>query len=107
MARDFNFLCLCYVNYSNFYGTIMTCTVNLFKKWRQPLSVISGNDFESQFHILDRPDCIAQLAEHLASIPKVVDSIPFVVRHIFQLIWCGYRLTKSEENIAFQILTQL
>ena len=32
MARDFNFSCLCYVNYSNFYSTIMTCTVNLFKK---------------------------------------------------------------------------
>ena len=36
VARDFNFLCLCYVNYSNFYSTIRTCTVNLFKKWRQP-----------------------------------------------------------------------
>ena len=36
MARDFNFLCLCYVNYSSFHGTIMTCTVNLFIKWRQP-----------------------------------------------------------------------
>ena len=32
MARDFNFLYLCYVNYSNFHGTIMTCTVYLFIK---------------------------------------------------------------------------
>ena len=30
------FLRPCYVNYSSFHGTIMTCAVNLFKKWRQP-----------------------------------------------------------------------
>ena len=28
--------------------------------------------------------CVAQLAEHWASIPKVVGSIPTVVRYIFQ-----------------------
>ena len=32
----------------------------------------------------NRPDRVAQLAEHGASIPKVVGSIPTVVRHIFQ-----------------------
>ena len=32
----------------------------------------------------NRPDRVAQLAEHWASIPKVVGSIPTVVRHIFQ-----------------------
>ena len=32
-----------------------------------------------------------QLAEHWASIPKVVGWIPTVVRHIFQLARCGYR----------------
>ena len=31
-----------------------------------------------------RTDRVAQLAEHWASIPKVVDSIPTVARHIFQ-----------------------
>ena len=31
----------------------------------------------------NRPDRVAQLAEHWASIPKVVGSIPTVVRHIF------------------------
>ena len=31
-----------------------------------------------------RSDRVAQLAEHWASIPKVVGSIPTVVRHIFQ-----------------------
>ena len=30
----------------------------------------------------NRPDRVAQLAEHWASIPKVVGSIPTVVRHI-------------------------
>ena len=32
----------------------------------------------------NRPDRVAQLAEHWASIPKVVGSNPTVVRHIFQ-----------------------
>ena len=33
---------------------------------------------------LNRPDRVAQLAEHWASIPKVVGSIPTVDRHVFQ-----------------------
>ena len=39
----------------------------------------------------NRPDRVAQLAEHWASIPKVVGSIPTVVRHIFQAcpVWIG------------------
>ena len=32
----------------------------------------------------NRPDRVAQLAEHWASIPKVVGSNPTVARHIFQ-----------------------
>ena len=32
----------------------------------------------------NRPDRAAQLAEHWASIPKAVGSIPTVARHIFQ-----------------------
>ena len=32
----------------------------------------------------NQPDRVAQLAEHWASIPKVVGSIPTVARHIFQ-----------------------
>ena len=32
----------------------------------------------------NRPDHVAQLAEHWASIPKVVGSIPTVAGHIFQ-----------------------
>ena len=32
----------------------------------------------------NRPDHVAQLAEHWASILKVVGSIPTVARHIFQ-----------------------
>ena len=41
---------------------------------------------------MNRPDRVAQLAERWVSIPKVVGLIPTVVRHIFQLAWCGYRL---------------
>ena len=33
----------------------------------------------------NRPDRVAQLTEHWASIPKVVGSIPTVARHIFQV----------------------
>ena len=44
VLREINFLCLCYVNYSNIYGSIMTCTVNLFKKWIQPCLQFSGNE---------------------------------------------------------------
>ena len=49
-------------------------------------------DSVSKYHILEPPDRVAQLAEHWASIPKVVGSIPTVVRHIFQLAGCGYKL---------------
>ena len=35
---------------------------------------------------------VSQLAEHWANIAKVIGSIPTVVRHIFQLAWCGYKL---------------
>ena len=39
----------------------------------------------------NRPDRVAQLEEHGASIPKVVGSIPTVVRHMFQACpRCGY-----------------
>ena len=33
---------------------------------------------------LNRPDRVAQLAEHWASISKVVGSLPTMARHIFQ-----------------------
>ena len=39
-----------------------------------------------------RPDPVAQLAEHWASTPKVVGSIPTVARHIFKLARCGSTL---------------
>ena len=46
----------------------------------------------------NRPDRVAQLAEHWASIPKVVGSIPTVIRHIFQAIArCGYTLRVTSQ----------
>ena len=48
----------------------------------------------------NRPDRVAQLAEHWASIPKVVGSIPTVVRHISQLVWRGYRLTTPQTSFS-------
>ena len=50
----------------------------------------------------NRPDRIAQLAEHWASIPKVVGSIPTVVRHIFQAcpVWIY-----TQSNITSIIFT--
>ena len=43
-------------------------------------------------------DCVAQLAEHWASIPKVVGSIPTVARHIFPAcpVWIH---TQRQSNI--------
>ena len=45
----------------------------------------------------NRPDRVAQLAEHWASIPKVVGSIPTVARHIFQAcsVWTFLKLGKE------------
>ena len=50
----------------------------------------------------NRPDRVAQLAEHWASIPKVVGSIPTVVRHIFQAcpVWIY-----TQSNITSIIFT--
>ena len=41
-------------------------------------------DSVPKYRISNRPDRVAQLAEHWASIPKVVGSIPTVARHILQ-----------------------
>ena len=41
---------------------------------------------------------VVQLAEHWASIPKVVGSIPAVVRHIFQLARCGCKLRVTPQT---------
>ena len=43
----------------------------------------------------NRPDQVAELAEHWASIPKVVGLIPTVVRHIFAAspVWIELRVT--------------
>ena len=46
----------------------------------------------------NRPDRVTQLAEHCASIPKVVGSNPTVVRHIFQLARCGYKLRVTPQT---------
>ena len=45
----------------------------------------------------NRPDRVAHLAEHWASIPKVVGSNPTVARHIFQAcpVW-----TYTQSNIT-------
>ena len=54
-----------------------------------------------KYHLLNRPDRVAQLEEHWASIPKVVGSIPTVVRHIFQAcpVWIY-----TQSNITSMIL---
>ena len=54
--------------------------------------------------VYNRPDRVAQLAEHWASIPKVVGSIPTVARHIFQAcsVWIH-----TQSNITHIILLLL
>ena len=58
-------------------------------------------DSVPKYHILE-PTRVAQLAEHWASIPKVVGSIPTVVRHIFQAcpVWIY-----TQSNITSIIFT--
>ena len=46
-------------------------------------------------------DRVAQLAEHWASIPKVVGSIPTVVRHIFQACPVWIYTQSNITNIIF------
>ena len=48
------------------------------------VSDISEQNLVPSIPISNRPDRVAQLAEHWASIPKVVGSIPTVAGHIFQ-----------------------
>ena len=62
-------------------------TYDLWNAWIQTKTLHYKHHFHlSFFQIITyskRPDRINQLAEHWASIPKVVASIPTVVRHIF------------------------
>ena len=53
------------------------------------------------YAVRSRPDRVAQLAEHWASIPKVVGSNPTVARHIFQAcpVWI---YTQSSNYIQLQ-----
>ena len=50
--------------------------------------------------ILNRPDRVTHLAEHWASISKVVGLVPTVVRHIFELARCGYELQKGHFHMS-------
>ena len=50
---------------------------------------------------LNRPNRVAQLAEHWASIPKVVGSIPTVARHIFQACPVWIDTQSNITNIIF------
>ena len=52
----------------------------------------------------NRPDRVAQLAEHWASIPEVVDSIPTVAGHIFQArpVWI-YTQSNITNIICFYV----
>ena len=51
---------------------------------------------------ISHPCRTPQLAEHWANDPKVIGSIPVVVRQIFPFAWCEYRL-RVTPNIIFQI----
>ena len=50
----------------------------------------------------NRPDRVAQLAEHWASIPKVVGSIPTVAGHIFQARQVWIYTQSNITNIKLQ-----
>ena len=67
------------------------------------ISMLSNNNHD----FTNRPDRVAQLAEHWASIPKVVGSIPTVVRHIFQAcpvwIYTQSNITSRIDNILIEM----
>ena len=52
----------------------------------------------------NRPGHVAQLAEHWTSIPKVVGSIPTVVRHIFQAFPVWIYTQSNITNIIYDIV---
>ena len=65
------------------------------------LITLISKELESvpKYRILEPPDRVAQLAEHWASNPQVVGSIPTVARHIFQVAArCGYTLRVTSLN---------
>ena len=65
---------LCQLSYA--VWSVRVCDID--RKYHKYVIVIQNITYSN------RPDLVAQLAEHWASIPKVVGSIPTVVRHIFQ-----------------------
>ena len=69
------------------FGILAQCSANwATRSWLLDYIDIEGTiDTVPKHHILEPTwTRIAQLAEHWASIPKVVGSIPTVARHIFQ-----------------------
>ena len=56
---------------------------------------------------LSRPDRVAQLAEHWASIPKVVGSNPTVARHIFQAcpVWIYTQSNITQASYSPEYIT--
>ena len=58
------------------------------------MMIVTGdNDANSEYNELR-----SSVSGAWASIPKVVGLIPTVVRHIFQLAWCGYKLRVTPQT---------
>ena len=55
----------------------------------------------------NQPDRVAQLAEHWASIPKVVGSNPTMVRHIFQAcpVWIYTQSNITQASYSPEYIT--
>ena len=78
---------------------VLATAVNTFK-----ITLISKKPHSVSKYHLNRPDRVAQLVEHWASIPKVVGSIPTVMRYIFLLARCRYRLGSLLSEMYFWFL---
>ena len=61
----------------------------------------------NHFEDSNRPDRVAQLAEHWASIPKVVGSNPTVARHIFQAcpVWIYTQSNITQASYSAEYIT--
>ena len=80
------------------FGILAQCSAKLsYAVWSVRVWSRSGHGLVRGLVGSNRPDRVAQLAEHWASIPKVVGSIPTVVRHIFKLARCGYTLRVTSQ----------
>ena len=86
-------------------------TLHQHSKYNDYLITVISKELDSvpKYRILEpnRSDRVAQLAEHWASIPKVVGSSPTVGRHIFQVfpVWIYIQSKITQASFSPEYIT--